>query len=129
MVLVFAISRQLHHHTYMCVGWRLIKRNFPENFKSRRNINTLFPGLEDSDEGISWIIFFYSSFPFDNLTNYWYCRSRQTTFVSQNSPTTIPYTNWICMREPTCSEGHHLVAIFGRHTNTPRSLPILPLVL
>ena len=31
-------------------------------------------------------------------------------FVSQNPPT-LPYTNWICMREPTCAEGYHLVDV------------------
>ena len=36
--------------------------------------------------------------------------------------------NWICMREPTCAEGHHLVDIW-QHTVPLRSLSILPLVL
>ena len=39
-------------------------------------------------------------------------------------PPTIPYTNWICMSEPTCAEDHHLVDIVS-----PSSLPILPSVL
>ena len=38
-------------------------------------------------------------------------RRESMVFVSQNPPT-LPYTNWICMREPTCAEGHHLVHIW-----------------
>ena len=55
-------------------------------------------------------------------------RPRKSAVVTQNAPPppppTIPYTNWICMSEPTCAEDHHLVDIV-----TPSSLPILPSVL
>ena len=37
-------------------------------------------------------------------------------FVCQNAPT-IPYTNRICMREPTCAESHHLVDIWQTGLN------------
>ena len=30
--------------------------------------------------------------------------------------------NWICMREPTCAEGHHLVDIWQAHCPSPFSL-------
>ena len=75
-------------------------------FTSRKNINTLFA----SPGGFMWrnILdqFFLRHFPFDKLTNDW--RSRWTAFVPKNSPPSIPYTNWICMSELTCAEGHRL---------------------
>ena len=75
-------------------------------FTRRKNINTLFA----SPGGFIWrnILdkFFLRHFPFDKLTNDW--RSRWTAFVPKNPPPPIPYTNWICMSELTCAEGHRL---------------------
>ena len=75
-------------------------------FTSRKNINTLFA----SPGGFIWrnILdqFFLRHFPFDKLTNDW--RSRWAALVPKNPPPPIPYTNWICMSELTCAEGHRL---------------------
>ena len=46
LVLVFAIDRPLHQHTHTHVR-RLeayLKKQIPENFTSRKNMNTLFAG-------------------------------------------------------------------------------------
>ena len=67
-------------------------------FTSRKNINKLFASLGGFISRNILDQFFLRHFPFDKLTNDW--RSRWTTFV--------PYTNWICMSELTCAEGHRL---------------------
>ena len=44
LVLVFAIDRPLHPHTHVRRLEAYLKKQIPENFTSRKNINTLFAG-------------------------------------------------------------------------------------
>ena len=44
LVLVFAIDRPLHPHTRVRRLEAYLKKQIPENFTSRKNINTLFAG-------------------------------------------------------------------------------------
>ena len=99
----------------ICVGWSIKK--LPKNFTSRKNTNTLFVG----PGWFRWNIL-------DNFCNAIFPSTNQQTILgpgerllSLKIPPTIPYTKWICMRKPTCEQGHHLVHIW----QASLSLPVL----